>query len=271
MCIFSGKIEEVSSTSIFCSDLGNNKRCTIYQMNVNTKRDVAMVLPVPTQKEIEFVDFSDYDNFFEDLDRLFPKPVTRSSSRSVMKGGGLEPLAVHSVGSFVASFVPSLDDFDRLDKRFKIGEDLWDELPNYEAFGFAVFKLKPGNQKVHPMAYKYVTNAPMMIYFPTSHVHDGRVPLVDRFDHNLYFQLGFRFGNCEKWRTGKSKDGAGAVQEFVDINKCQGLVRVNREIQKRSIHESHRNGDFYLAWEKDDSLTREKFMPIRKRPPIAMA
>jgi hypothetical protein len=79
------------------------------------------------------------------------------------------PLVVHDLGDFEASFVPCLDDFERLDRRFCIPRSVWDELPVYQDYGFAVFKLKAsagrglwgfgrGSQKaatrkVHPMAF----------------------------------------------------------------------------------------------------------------------
>ena len=51
-------------------------------------------------------------------------------------------LKVHSVGKFVASFVPSQSDFDRLDPQFVIPKESWAKLPEYQDFGFAVFQLK---------------------------------------------------------------------------------------------------------------------------------
>jgi hypothetical protein len=95
---------------------------------------------------------------------------------------------VHSVGSFEASYVPTLGDMDRLDKRFRISDEIWRALPQYASAGFAVFKLKPGNHTVHPMAMKFATAEPGSIFFPTVHVHDGALHDTAKFDHALYFQ-----------------------------------------------------------------------------------
>jgi hypothetical protein len=37
----------------------------------------------------------------------------------------------------------------------RLPEGVWAKLPGYADFGFAVFKLKPGNAQVHPMAFSF--------------------------------------------------------------------------------------------------------------------
>ena len=98
-------------------------------------------------------------------------------------------MPVQNVGSFEASFVPKVADFARLDARFRLRDGVWEQLPVYVDYGFAVFKLKPGQQKVHPMAFTFPRANPKQIFFPTVHVHDGEVHATADFDHMLYFQL----------------------------------------------------------------------------------
>ena len=43
----------------------------------------------------------------------------------------------------------------RLDPRFRLPDGVWDQLPQYARFGFAVFKLKEGKADVHPMAFTF--------------------------------------------------------------------------------------------------------------------
>jgi hypothetical protein len=66
---------------------------------------------------------------------------------------------------------------------------VWDALPGYADWGFAVFKLRSGRaQSVHPMAFVFPRRDPRTLFFPTVHVHDGTVPAEATFDHSLYAQ-----------------------------------------------------------------------------------
>ena len=118
-----------------------------------------MILPLPVktpagEKDVEFIDLKGYPGFFGDLLSGFPPPPTRAShdlldtSVATLSAAKLE---VVKVGDFEASFVPTVKDFSRLDERFKLPNETWNELPEYQTYGFAVFKLKPGAMKVHPM------------------------------------------------------------------------------------------------------------------------
>src|SRR5690606_16069404 len=97
-------------------------------------------------------------------------------------------LAVHEVGDFVASFVPTLADFRRLDPQFVIPQESWDKIPEYSDYGFAVFQLKSLVGNPHPMAFEFTTRWPDRIFFPTVHIHDGEVHDREEFDHTLYLQ-----------------------------------------------------------------------------------
>jgi hypothetical protein len=100
-------------------------------------------------------------------------------------------LEVVKVGSFEASFVPTIKDFSRLDERFRLPTEVWDKLPMYEDFGFAVFQLmkeERGAQKVHPMALEFPRAKPKQLFFPTVHIHDGTVHAKAHFDHFLFCQ-----------------------------------------------------------------------------------
>jgi len=54
-------------------------------------------------------------------------------------------LKVEQVGSFEASFVPTLADFQRLDPRFRLPDTVWQQLGRYAKYGFAIFQLKKGH------------------------------------------------------------------------------------------------------------------------------
>jgi hypothetical protein len=97
-------------------------------------------------------------------------------------------LEVVEVGSFEASFVPTLADFGRLSPIFRLPAQVWEQLPGYRDYGFAVFKLKPGRHEIHPMALAFRTRFDRHVFYPTLHVHDGTVPAFEKFDHAFYLQ-----------------------------------------------------------------------------------
>jgi hypothetical protein len=216
MCIFSRSVESVSKTRIFARTISFGQppiQAIVYQMNFLAGEDLAMILPIPTtprapDNSIHFIDLSAEPTFFDKLDAAFPRQQTRRATLggdSMMKGRS-EPLVVHDVGDFQASFVPSHDDWFRLDERFKLPPGTWDRVPQYGDWGFAVFKLKAtGDPEIkmprpvgfrserrpkqpHPMAFTFPRRKCMGLFFPTVHIHDGQVHPVEEFDHTLYLQ-----------------------------------------------------------------------------------
>ena len=133
---------KVAGTRIFARHEGPDTQLLAYAMRLTTPSPVAMILPLPTRPgdgegALGFIDLSTRPRFFEDLEQLFQPPPP--------KGGLLRfapqsrTLTVHKVGAFEASFVPSVDDFDRLDPRFRLPAATWDDVPDARLGGFAVF------------------------------------------------------------------------------------------------------------------------------------
>jgi hypothetical protein len=201
MCCFSGPVRSVGETRIFARDLPGDEQVLVYTMRVELASELAMVLPLPVPPRpaddaVHFVDLSGAADLFDRIERLFPvsgfapAPLARGVTASAA------PLKVHAIGDFEASFVPTLSDFKRLDRRFRLSDSVWEGLPEYQDFGFAVFKLAPvtrgmfgtAPQKVHPMAFRFPRRDPNELFFPTVHVHDGKVAKVATFDHALYCQ-----------------------------------------------------------------------------------
>lgn len=225
MCCFSGKVESVEETQIFARLSASGTQFLVYQMKYESKTPNAMILPLPVktpakEKSVRFIDLSKYDRFFKDLNRGFPrKPVPPSraidSELPLALNGFKKKLVVHEVGNFVASFVPTVDDFGRLDPQFVIPKETWQKIPGYADFGFAVFQLKEGAGKPHPMAFEFATKS-KEIFFPTVHIHDGEVHAREEFDHVLYMQhAGF-------------DTLAGAYQDSRRYDKSTGLIRSKR-------------------------------------------
>src|SRR5262245_37871111 len=179
MCCFSGKVDWVKRTNIFARAAGAERQYLVYEMSFAARDELAMVLPLPVpprprEDAVRFVALDRYEHFFVDLLSGFPVPLSLGTGpmASSQAAGRTKALAVVDVGEFEASFVPTVRDFDRLDARFRMPADVWGGLPTYRDFGFAVFKLKAWNGKVHPMAFDFPRRDPSWLFFPTVHVYD---------------------------------------------------------------------------------------------------
>jgi hypothetical protein len=217
-----------------------------YQMRVGAPSDVAMILPLPVvpgsgDEAVAFVDLSAYDKLFDDLEWLFPgdRSLEATALGQGAPRGKAPKLVVHDVGSFEASYVPTRADFSRLDRRFRLPEAVWDALPRYADWGFAVFKLKKGRAKrIHPMAFRFPTRDPARIFFPTVHVHNGELDATASFDHALYFQPPI-LGSSD------IRSDA-AARAWVDSTRARGLVDADSYVGKRVISGTHDNEDTWI-------------------------
>ncbi len=270
MCCFSRRVEHVSKTRIFARSAGAGYELLVYAMSVAIEDDVAMVLPLPVQPgsaedALRFVDLSSCPRFFAEVDVLFPDPTLSFAPQSLSRQGPVaKTLVVHDVGDFEASFVPKRDDFDRLDPRFRLPDGVWDALPQYSDFGFAVFKLKPKKVDApapgffarlfggapapaetpvvdrHPMAFEFPRRDPARLFFPTVHVHDGVVHPSARFDHTLYCQLDEDERTLEGWQRSPLSVEKGMW------GKAKEWLRVHQHAHKRVLKGDLPNADQYV-------------------------
>jgi hypothetical protein len=149
---------------------------------------------------------------------------------------------VVSVGSFDASYVPTIADFDRLDARFVLPKGTWDKLPQYHDYGFAVFKLKPGAHQIHPMAFEFPRADHTRLFFPTVHIHDGKVHARASFDHALYCQHspGDTF-SLRNW----TESGQQAHQ-FMHIGAAKGLLLSHEHCYRLGMQGKLKNEDVWI-------------------------
>ena len=191
MCLFTGPVKNVANTRIFARMEGD-RQFLVYEMEVTTIDAVAMILPLPISLEstdpLNFLSLEDYPRFFPDLHRCFPKREVFSGTRGPAAPPARAPLRVQQVGVYEASYVPSREDFSRLDARFRLPDEVLGLFPDYSDFGFAVFQLRRGVLHVHPMALSFSARDPSTLFYPTSHLHDGLVHQRASFDHLLYAQ-----------------------------------------------------------------------------------
>ncbi len=247
MCCFSGIVTSVSKTRIFARLVEPNRQALVYQMGLNAPEDVAMILPIPVpagagEDAVKFIDLSDYGDFFADLAKGFPFLISRKDKNPKAANDGLLALEIHSVGSFEASFVPTVKDFARLDARFRLPDGTWDKLPAYAEYGFAVFKLKKGNQKIHPMAFSFPTALARksQLFFPTVHIHDGKVHAKEEFDHQLYAQTWPKAGLSSRHGWEESAALAGS---FTQLAEAKGLLWKDGHIYRKEISGVQPNED----------------------------
>ena len=243
-------------------------------MNLAAEGDLAMVLPLPTplgtgDNGVNFVDLQGYPSFFQDLKAAFPERLTRAPhpARAVGRSLQRQPLEVHEVGDFEASFVPTTQDFSRLDERFRISSTLWETMPMYLDWSFAVVKLRQWGTKrrvivtqatqnmaktLHPFALTFPTREPLKVFFPTVHLHDGTVPTRAEFDHCLYWQ---RDIEQPRQDTGsRVARGQGVQQmisgqqltEHVQIEASKGLVNGALACRRRFIKGMLPNADTWV-------------------------
>lgn len=267
MCCFSGRSAavEVANTRIYARRRGD-RQLLVYDMRVRASEPVAMVLPlhvVPGSgaDALRFVDLSGMPGLFDDLERTFaPQTLARGPAPRPAA-----PLKVERVGAFEASYVPTLADFGRLDPRFRVDEALWRRLPGYAAAGFAVFKLRAGEQRVHPMAFEYAARWPTWLFFPTVHIHDGTLAEQADFDHSLYFQ-GYDFAVIDgeffsvDRRLGDARGVAGECSGALVGTAVRGplaaqLFELKRPIFRLRARERLSNDDMWVAPADDDALT----------------
>lgn len=250
MCCFSRPVTSVSATNIFARQAEGDLQYLVYSMTIKAKEALAMVLPLPVkeasgEKAVKFIDLKDYAEFFSDLLKGFPPPPAPASATrgkySVTPLSG-RPLEVVQVGDFEASFVPTVNDFDRLDERFRLPTDTWKKLPDYQSYGFAVFKLKPGAATIHPMAFSFPRRDASKLFFPTVHIHDGKVHPKAQFDHALYCQPSATVAlDTVNWEESYTHP-----VNFMNMDKARGLIAPNLHCYRQQMRGMLANRDTFL-------------------------
>jgi hypothetical protein len=244
MCCFSRPVVAVTDTNIFARAKKDGRQYLVYSMKMDAKEELAMILPLPVPKaakedDLRFINLEKYAEFFDEMRAGFPPPKPTRGDHS--KGDAGNTLKVVEVGSFVASFVPSVADFKRLDERFRLPTEVWDKLPAYKNYGFAVFQLKKGAQKVHPMAFEFPRANPKQLFFPTVHIHDGMVHPKAKFHHMLFCQ---RSGEESLMQWEESTRPAGMYMKHIDA--AQGIVDPQGHSYKKVMVGELKNEDILI-------------------------
>lgn len=246
MCCFSQPVKFVSNTNIFARMGWEQRQYLVYSMKLDASKELAMVLPIPVahgsgEDAVHFINLEKYPKFFVDLAAAWPTPHPARLLGETLSKSESRQIKVVQVGSFEASFVPTIRDFERLDKRFRLPPDAFDKLPAYRNYGFAIFKLKPGNQNVHPMAFRFPTALPSRLFFPTVHIHDGKVHPKTEFDHALYCQPtdALRL-DLSSWDESPS-----TAEKYVKIKDTADIVVANEHLYQKTMKRMIANTDTF--------------------------
>ncbi len=279
---------KIGNTRIFARHTKQGKQAIVYSFSITSKTSAAMILPLPVvqgsgEDALNFIDMSDYPDFFDDIDSVCRPEYQHIEEYTNLddmlecgEGEEISKLIVHDVGDYEASYVPTIDDFDRLDPCFRLPEEVWKKMPDYSDYGFAVFQLKltlsvgddETENAVHPMAFEFPTRNSQQLFYPTVHVHDGDYHNLGDFQHTFYCQRENARSEFKYLRDlfhGESPSPAEAVigdfkgyawylrttevasQLPIGIDKCQGLVDPENKIQGMSLKGSYPNLDVWIG------------------------
>lgn len=263
MCCFSRPIRFVGATRIF-GRVDGDRQWLAYRMDFASREPMAMVLPLPVpagtgDDAVRFVDLSGYRTVFDDLAAAFPRLMPVAAKGGAPFRGPLPArprLVVHEVGDFVASFVPTAADFDRLDPRFRLAPAVIDALAAQRGYGYAVVQLAATGtgwwrwlrrkvRSLAPVALSFPTRDPGRVFFPTVHVHDGTVPTHADFDHLLYWQGG-PIVRDQPMVWGEPMSVSAPLGTTVDAARAGGLIDPDQPAQRRALGGRLPNADTWI-------------------------
>ncbi len=244
MCCFTGPVVSVRNTCIFARQTPHGRQYVVYAMSIETKHDLAMVLPLPVapgegDDRLKFINLEGYGEFFDEMEGGFIDSSANPFGAAASAKSVAPVLAVQNVGAYEASFVPTVADFSRLDRRFRLPKGAVEKLPGYAGFGFAVFKLRKADGPVHPMAFSFLSAVPDRLFFPTLHIHDGEVHPKAEFDHTLYCQgTGL---NHREW-----KESPGVASQFFKADRAKGTVMPHEHVYRMELKGELANTDWLV-------------------------
>jgi len=213
MCMINESVDEITDTKLFASFNNNKSRQLMIYSNqiVNFIANNAMILPVPHPDSVKFHSTELCTTLFDDLDVHFVKRFKPKGGHSLYRSNATlgmsdsSTLEIHNVGSYVVSIVPTINDFDRLDKSvFTLSSNIRSIVEHkYSAtFGYLICKLKTGYNTVYePLAYSHNTltkNNKPYLFIPSYHHHpdpyshsimlanNTGLNVVDDWSHNVY-------------------------------------------------------------------------------------
>jgi len=204
-----------------------------------TPGGTAMILPFPLIKgknRVAVLDMSQYENFFEDIDLLFP--IQQRSSEGAYSNSLMDSaIDVVKVGSYDVSVVPNYDQFTRLQfDKFNLHPDVTKLLGQYYSknYGFMVCILRP-QATYHPFAYVHELRNNGEMFIPTRHYH-GNTSEGSRFGTTMGHSVFGKFHD----RTELEPD----VMPYGDYDDDLGPDR-SRDDDNLLMDDLHLKNNFY--------------------------
>lgn len=275
MSCFSQTMSQVGKTRIFARLTGKGTQLLVYQMEYESEKPAAIIIPLPIavpgdESSVFFLDMKGYEGFFRDMHQGFPA----IHLPNIPKGASGKSLAVQKVGDFIASFVPTMDDFSKLDPQFVIPKETWAKVPAYADYGFAVFQLTELRGRPHPIALEFQTRMPDQVFYPTLHIHDGVVRKRIFYKHELYLQHAAYDSRVGEYISGHYADNAtGFVRSknvagsFCKCDETRGVVIPELLIHRIDVLGPLPNKDMVFPVDGNPVVRPIDFRPIKAMAP----
>jgi hypothetical protein len=96
---------------------------------------------------------------------------------------------------------------------------------------------------IHPMAFSFPRRDVRTLFYPTVHIHDGKVHAKAEFDHVLYCQpREYQQLGLDDWT-----ESATHAANFMNVKKTGGVVAPDQHCYKREMHGRLPNQDTLLT------------------------
>jgi hypothetical protein len=225
------------------------KQFLVYSMNYRVGEDLAMVLPLPVpvgskEDAVQFIDLHGYGEFFADLQSGFP--VAASDKR--------RPLS-RSMPSHCrqrrSRWFRSAASKRRLCRRSKTLRASMLGFACRTGFGTSCPPTKSRGLRCSSCArmparcirwrLRFLAPIASKLFFPTVHIHDGKVHDTAHFDHSLYCQVGSQYGKTTGWEETPQLASA-----FVKVAATKGIVDGSAHCYRKTILGNQKNQDTWL-------------------------
>lgn len=196
MCIIQGDNPNVKKTRILVAPIDSFWQFTMYGNEVSFQSPqsfAAMILPVPSGADPELIDLSRVSDCLDVLSRYLIPPSLSAASFSITnssKSRSDSYLEVTEVGSYLASVVPTLSDFHRIDPSvFVLDPTVFQVLSQYYPtdFQFVVCMLQQ-HKAYHPLGILHRRLPDSRLFLPTLHFHYSQASHQDHtdWDHEIF-------------------------------------------------------------------------------------
>jgi hypothetical protein len=93
------------------------------------------------------------------------------------------------------------------------------------------------------MAFTFRTREPDAIFFPTLHVHDGKIHETAKFDHELFFQIAAGRADRPDGIDTPFQRSWGTAQQVVPIERTKGIVAADEHVELWTLRGKLANAD----------------------------